>query len=112
VKKGELFNVLRVLREAKTLRELIVSLYALLGPQAMMVYHHDSPGMRVYVRRNILQRAMLRRSFSSVHEKHIPFHECFPKLKGRALQRALEQLRRDFDEWLVFEEQLEERKKR
>lgn len=43
----------------------------LLKKKLLQVWHHDSPGIRVYVRRNVLQDLFLEREFSSVFEKHV-----------------------------------------
>lgn len=37
----------------------------------LVVWHQDSPGMRVRVRRNWLQRLIYPRGFSGVGEKHL-----------------------------------------
>lgn len=35
------------------------------------VFHHDSPGVRVYVARNFIQRALYPTNFSAEHETHL-----------------------------------------
>lgn len=39
--------------------------------QIVRVWHHDSPGMRVYVSRNWLQRMIYDKEFSHVCERHL-----------------------------------------
>lgn len=44
--------------------------------QMFEVFHEDSPGIRVYVRRNWWQRLMYDKVFSEVTEKHYPACEA------------------------------------
>ena len=51
-----------------------------LRSKILCVYHHDSPGMRVYVRRNWIQRLYRNASFSAVGERHLHGQELWPLL--------------------------------
>lgn len=54
----------------------------LLDPRTLQVYHHDSPGIRVFVRRNRFQRLYLDRFFSNPRERHLTLAEAFPEHVG------------------------------
>jgi hypothetical protein len=42
----------------------------------MEVFHQDSPGMRVYVKRTWWQRLLFNSTFSEVGERHLPCSEA------------------------------------
>lgn len=51
-----------------------------LRSKVLCVYHQDSPGMRVYVRRNWLQRLIRSPDFSVVGERHLTDQELWPMI--------------------------------
>lgn len=46
-------------------------IHNVLNYQIVRVFHQDSPGIRVYVRRNRFQRMLYSRDFSEVGERHL-----------------------------------------
>lgn len=46
-------------------------IHNILDYQIVRVFHQDSPGIRVYVRRNLFQRMFYSRDFSIVGERHL-----------------------------------------
>lgn len=71
--------------------------------QVLQVYHHDSPGIRVFVRRNRFQRLLYNRTFSGVGEQQ--FHtlaDAFPEYVGSPqLLKASITAVSEFNQWLV-----------
>jgi hypothetical protein len=61
-----------------------------------LVWHGDSPGVRTYVRRGPLQRALYSDMFSDCSEPHLTAEECFPTLQDEALRSAIDRLHKDF----------------
>lgn len=69
--------------------------------RVLQVYHHDSPGMRVFVKRTWWQRLLRNRTFSVVGEKHLSMAEAFPALVGtRELLTQARKTVEDFNAWL------------
>jgi len=64
-----------------------------LSSKVIQVYHQDSPGMRVYVRRNWWQRLFYNRHFSEIGEHHLrPAEMVDTKLDALRLAMTFHQL--------------------
>lgn len=64
-----------------------------LSTKVVQVWHQDSPGMRVFVRRNWWQRLFYNRHFSEVGEKHLaPYEMVDTKLQAIRLATRFHEL--------------------
>lgn len=76
------------------------------GDNIFEVYHHDSPGVRVLVRRNMVQQLFRSRVFSAVGEEHLTVEEAFGHLSPMEAVREGKRVREAFDRVLASKKEI------
>lgn len=65
------------------------------------VYHQDSPGIRVLVKRNYFQELISPRASSRIGERHWSAYDCFPGTAHTpSAQHALDRAHKNFEAYL------------